>query len=91
MRLTEKSQVTVPKHVREHLGIGPGSEVDFMFEGSTVRLVKREPAPEAETRGERLVRQLREAGRQLKRNELTVDQIMDLTRGPFDDVDAGRQ
>lgn len=87
MRLTEKSQVTVPKRIREHLGVGPGSEVDFEIDGPVVQLVKREPEPEGETRGERLVRMLQEAGRQLKRNELTADEIMDMTRGPFDDVD----
>lgn len=91
MRLTEKSQVTVPKRVRERLGIGPGSEVDFEIEGNEVRLVKIDAAPDDETPGERLVRQLREAGRRLKRNQLTVDEIMDMTRGPFDDVDPHRQ
>ncbi len=87
MRLTEKSQVTVPKHIREHLGIGPGSEVDFQVDGPTVRLVKREPVPEGESRGERLVRQLRELGRTAKRTGLTADEIMEMTRGPFDDID----
>jgi antitoxin PrlF len=28
-RVTSKGQVTIPKPVREHLGIGPGSVVDF--------------------------------------------------------------
>ena len=88
MRLTEKSQVTVPKRIREHLGVGPGSEVDFEIDGPVVQLVKREPEPDGETRGERLVRVLQDAGRQLKRNELSADEIMDMTRGPFDDVNA---
>ena len=89
MRLTEKSQVTVPKRVREHLGIGPGSEVEFEIDGPTARLVKVEPELEGETRRERLVRLLREAGRQLPRSGLTADEIMEMTRGPFDDVDPG--
>ena len=29
MRVTTKGQVTIPKHIRDHLGIGPGSEVEF--------------------------------------------------------------
>ncbi len=28
-KLTSKGQVTIPKPVRDHLGIGPGSEVTF--------------------------------------------------------------
>jgi AbrB family looped-hinge helix DNA binding protein len=87
MRLTEKSQVTIPKHIREHLGVGPGSEVDFQIDGPVVQLVKREPEPEGETRGERLVRQLRELGKKAKRSGLTADEIMEMTRGPFDDLD----
>jgi len=27
--VTSKGQVTIPKLVRDHLGIGPGSQVDF--------------------------------------------------------------
>ena len=30
MRVTSKGQVTIPKKVRETLGIGPKSEVDFV-------------------------------------------------------------
>lgn len=87
MRLTEKSQVTVPKRVRERLGIGPGSEVEFQMDPSGVHLVRVEAAPADESPGERLVRVLQEAGRQLARSGLSVDEIMDMTRGPFDDVD----
>lgn len=28
-RITSKGQVTIPKAVRDHLGIGPGTEVTF--------------------------------------------------------------
>jgi antitoxin PrlF len=28
-RMTTKGQVTIPKRVREHLGLKPGSEVEF--------------------------------------------------------------
>lgn len=28
-KVTSKGQVTIPKPVRDHLGIGPGSEVSF--------------------------------------------------------------
>lgn len=37
MRVTEKGQVTIPLNVRRHLGIAPGSEVEFEFvEGGAV-------------------------------------------------------
>ncbi|MGQ7794160.1 AbrB/MazE/SpoVT family DNA-binding domain-containing protein [Faunimonas sp. B44] len=87
MRLTEKSQVTIPKHVRDRLGIGPGSEVDFAVDESGVRLVKVEKGPVNETRGEELVRLLREAGQRYPRSGLSADDIVGITRGPFDDVD----
>ncbi len=32
MRVTSKGQVTIPQHVRERLGITPGSEVDFQVD-----------------------------------------------------------
>lgn len=88
MRLTEKSQVTIPKQVRDHLGIGPGSEVDFRIEGNSVRLVRKEPDPDEESAGERLVRVLRKAGESLTRSSLSAEEIIDISRGPFDDVDA---
>jgi AbrB family looped-hinge helix DNA binding protein len=32
-RVTSKGQVTIPKAVREHLGIAPGDAVEFRIEG----------------------------------------------------------
>ena len=45
MRVTEKGQVTIPKEIRDRLGIGPGSEVDFVERDSVVVLEKRVNAP----------------------------------------------
>ena len=86
MRVNEKGQVTIPKHIRERLGIGPGSEVEFVEEADDVKL-RRADHREGETRGERLVRLLREAGQSSDLEGLTTDEIMEMTRGPFDDVD----
>lgn len=47
MRVTEKGQVTIPKEIRDRLGIGPGSEVDFVERDAVVTLEKREAPPEA--------------------------------------------
>ena len=36
MRVTEKGQVTIPKHIRIAAGVVPGSEVSFGLEGSRI-------------------------------------------------------
>ena len=36
MHLTEKGQVTIPKHIRLAAGVAPGSEVSFSLEGSRI-------------------------------------------------------
>lgn len=37
--LTAKSQVTLPKQIRERLGVGPGDAVTFSMTGKTARVV----------------------------------------------------
>ena len=39
MRVTTKGQVTIPKPIRDHLGIGPGSEVEFVATDGGVQLI----------------------------------------------------
>ena len=36
--VTSKGQVTIPKRVRQALGITPGSKVEFELEGASARL-----------------------------------------------------
>ena len=36
MLVTEKGQVTIPKHIRAAAGVAPGSEVAFSLEGSRI-------------------------------------------------------
>jgi antitoxin PrlF len=36
MQVTEKGQVTIPKHIRVEAGVAPGSEVSFSLEGSQI-------------------------------------------------------
>jgi AbrB family looped-hinge helix DNA binding protein len=72
--LTSKSQVTIPKPVREALGIGPGSAVDFQLtKDGQVMLVptegrRRAPSRFANLRGTASIK-------------MTTDEIMALTRG----------
>jgi AbrB family looped-hinge helix DNA binding protein len=74
MRVTEKGQVTIPKDVRDALGIGAGTEVEFERSGDTIVLRKISDGP---TRGRRLADRLRGRGDV----RMTTDEIMALTRG----------
>lgn len=74
MRVTSKGQVTIPRNVRQRLGIFPHTEVEFVMEGNTVYL---RTADKTASRGKRVVEALR--GRATVR--MTTDEIMALTRG----------
>jgi AbrB family looped-hinge helix DNA binding protein len=72
-RVTRKGQVTIPKRVRDHLGIEPGSVVEFkLANDGRIVLVKAGATPEpsrfARVRGTATV-------------ELTTDEIMAMLRG----------
>lgn len=80
MRITSKGQVTIPAHIREQAGLLPHTEVEFEFDGETVRIVKAgtgERPGRGESRGQRAVRLLRGSGTV----QMTTDEIMALTRG----------
>lgn len=51
MRVTEKGQVTIPKELRDALGIGAGTEVQFERKDDTI-VVRKVDSP---TRGRRLI------------------------------------
>ncbi|HXF50607.1 MAG TPA: AbrB/MazE/SpoVT family DNA-binding domain-containing protein [Dehalococcoidia bacterium] len=51
-KITIKGQITVPKHVRERLGLRPGDEIEFVEDKAGFRVQKRVPAsPFAKYRG----------------------------------------
>jgi AbrB family looped-hinge helix DNA binding protein len=74
MRITSKGQVTIPRDIRDALGLVPSSEVEFVRDGRRVWLRKRKPG---KARGEALVTRLR--GR--AQSAMSTDEIMALTRG----------
>ena len=76
MRITSKGQVTIPLAIRKKAGLLPHTEVDFEFDGKTVRL-RRASVNTAIGRGARLVAHMRRRGD----GTMTTDQIMALTRG----------
>ena len=73
MRVTEKGQVTIPKELRDALGIGAGTEVEFTRADDAIVVRKVDGGP---TRGARLVERLRGRGDV----RLSTDEIMALTR-----------
>lgn len=81
MRITSKGQVTIPAAFREQFGLMPDTDVEFVPEGDKLT-IRKAPKPKhgRETRGERAVRLLREAGAK-SRIKLTTDEIMAMTRG----------
>ncbi|MFB6244860.1 MAG: AbrB/MazE/SpoVT family DNA-binding domain-containing protein [Candidatus Nanohaloarchaea archaeon] len=38
--VTEKGQVTIPKKIRQNLGIEPGDELNFEIDGDSLRVEK---------------------------------------------------
>lgn len=90
MRVTSKGQVTIPKEVRDRLGIEPGSEVGFREEDGQIILENQQNST-AESPGERMVRLLAEFGRTAKRDPLlknmSTDEIMEMLRGYSEDDD----
>jgi len=71
-RMTTKGQVTIPRRLREHLGLKPGSDVNFeLAEDGRVFLKTRNPPPES--RFARL--------RGSAKLGMTTDELMALTRG----------
>ena len=82
MQVTEKGQVTIPKHIRVAAGLGPGSEVSFSLDGSKIVItpmgtgVKDDRRAQLRAAAARVRASLKPAVRQLG-----TDEIMSLLRG----------
>jgi len=92
MRITSKGQVTIPKHIREKLGVQPGDEIGFPEAGQAV-ILEREETPALVSKGERqladalkLIARLRREGK-IEPLGMSVDEYMDLIRGYSEDAD----
>jgi AbrB family looped-hinge helix DNA binding protein len=74
MRVTIKGQVTIPRDVREKLGIVPNCEVDFKEEKDRVYLVRKTgKSAKRKSKCSRF--------RGVATVKMTTDEIMALTRG----------
>jgi antitoxin PrlF len=72
--VTSKGQVTIPKPVRDRLGISPGSKIDFEIDEDGRAFLRR--ADKLAVRPSRLERM-----RGTATSGLTTDEILALTRG----------
>ncbi len=71
MRVTEKGQVTIPRNVREILGINPETEIDFVEENGKFFLVKVD-APVIKKKFNKV--------RGIATTKMSTDEILNLTR-----------
>ena len=81
MRITEKGQVTIPKDVRDALGLKPGTDVEIVVEGGQAMLRKAACATGKMTRGEKLVAQLRG----IRKGGRSAEEVIAEMRGPSAD------
>ncbi len=72
MKVTIKGQVTIPRNIREKLGITPNTEVNFLEEGKRVYLTKKKIPIPKENKFRRY--------RGIATVRMTTDEIMALTR-----------
>ncbi len=78
MVLNSKGQVTIPAHLRAKYGLHAGDEVEVVEVGGALQIVRTEGA---ETRGQRLVRRLRNTATGRAVDGMSTDEIMALLRG----------
>lgn len=71
MRVTTKGQVTIPRNVREALGIVPETEIDFIEENGKFYIVKSD---------EPVTRRKFGKLRGIATAKMSTDEIMSLTR-----------
>lgn len=97
MRMTSKGQVTIPKHIREKLGVGPGDDIGFREEGQAV-ILENEGEKSAGTdfaarlrKARSMIAEMRRDGR-LAPLGVSVNEYMNTIRGYNEDAnDPGFQ
>ena len=92
MLVTDKGQVTIPKHIRVAAGVAPGSEVTFSLEGSKIVITPVATHVKNDRRA-----QLRKAAARLRTSlslefkQLGADDIMAFLRGDGGAPKRGRR
>ncbi len=72
MRVTTKGQVTIPRNIREVLGITPETEIDFKEDNGKFYIVKTKKSLSISRKFKKL--------RGIATAQMTTDEIMSLTR-----------
>lgn len=82
MLVTDKGQVTIPKHIRVAAGVAPGSEVTFSLEGGKIVITPVGTSVKEDRRA-----QLKAAAKRVRGSlsaefkQLGADEIMSFIRG----------
>jgi AbrB family looped-hinge helix DNA binding protein len=76
--LNSKGQVTIPAHLRAKYDLHAGDKIEVIDANGTLQIVRAEGTG---TRGQRLVRRLRNTASSRDIAGLSTDQIMALLRG----------
>ncbi len=84
MRVTEKGQVTIPKEIRDRLGIVPGSEVEFIAKDDAALLVK---VSESGSQVRNFEEWAASVEGLLDLDGMTTDEYMEWLRSPREDLD----
>jgi AbrB family looped-hinge helix DNA binding protein len=82
MHVSEKGQVTIPKHIRIAAGVAPGSEVSFSLEGSRIVITPLATGVKDDRRAKLLAAAARaRASQKPSFRQLGADEIMTFLRG----------
>lgn len=86
--MTVKGQITVPKDVRDLLGLKPGQKVQIETDSDgTVRIIKADPDAEAERRKEEFLERMKKAQAIFAANDaypgMSTDEFMAMIREPL--------
>ena len=81
MQITSKGQITIPQAIRNQLGLLPHTEVEWEIVDGRASIRRAAPTGGMSPRARRAIELLWGSAS----TDLTTDQIMTLTRGPFDD------
>jgi AbrB family looped-hinge helix DNA binding protein len=76
--MNSKGQVTIPAHLRAKYGLHAGDEVEVVEVGGALQIVRPEGA---DSRGQRVVRRLRNTATGREVAGMSTDEIMALLRG----------
>lgn len=89
MRVTQKGQVTIPKEVRDRLGIRPGSDVEFVAFADHARVHLSGARDKATARKRRIASALAKYAGKFDTGGMSGKEYVDWLRGPRDDVPPG--